>query len=75
MLSLTPAFAISEYLQADVKGLTETQKAELQVSIAKLKEKAKAIPVPKVTAAEVKEYSALVNAIGTVLKIQRYSLG
>ena len=75
MLSLTPAFAGGEYLQADVRGLTETQKAELQVAIAKMKEKAKFIPTAKVSAAEVKEYSALVTAIGTGVKSTAVELG
>jgi len=76
MFSMTVAHAsFDEVLRADVSGLSETQKAELAVQIAKMKEKAQAAPVPKVSAAEVKEYSALVTAIGTGVKDTAVELG
>jgi len=73
MLSMTVANA--EYLDVNVGSLSETQKAELSVQIAKMKEAAKTIPSPKVSAAQVKEYSALVTAIGSGVKDTAVQLG
>lgn len=74
MLSVSVANAAT-YLEAATEGLSKTQQAELKLKIVKMQEEAKAIPVPKVTAAEVKEYSALVTAIGSGVKDTAVQLG
>jgi len=73
MFSMTVASAT--YLEAATEGLTPTQQAELKLTIVKMQEAAKSIPTPKVSVAQVKEYSAIVTAIGTGVKDTAVQLG
>lgn len=72
MLSVSMVHAYT-YLDIDVGSLSETQKAEMMMQVAKMKEAAKTAVVPNIE--KVREYSELVTAIGGGVKETAKELG